>query len=83
MVNDDQQKNKECLFDACAAEVDELTFIKLLSTLKLGELYDVLRTLETGKHCICTKIHPRRYWLQQVKNYKLAEAARKIKSLKT
>jgi hypothetical protein len=79
----DDKKNTECQFNACALEVDELTFVKLLSTLKPDVFYAVLRTLETGMHCICTKIHPRKYWLQQVHNYKLAETARKIKSLKT
>jgi len=74
--------NIECKFDACAAEVDETTFVKLLSTLKSGELYAVLRVLETGKHCICRKIHPQKYWLEQVSDYKLADTARKIKSLK-
>lgn len=78
----DLKNNIECHFNACAAEVDETTFVKLLSTLKPNVLYAVLQVLETGKHCVCTKIHPRRYWLEQVNNYKLADTARAIKSLK-
>ena len=74
--------NTDCLFDSCAAEVDELTFIKLLAALKQEELHAVLLALETGKHCICAKIHPRRYWLERVREYKLANVARNIRSLK-
>ena len=68
--------------DKCAKESDEETLIKLLATLKPEVLHTALIILETAHHCICNKIHSRKYWLGAVQDYKVNAMMKKCKSLK-